>query len=134
MDILTFSQFGGYLEYYENQSADMGYGCDSLIYEFVDQCWGRMHENAISPVLELSPRLDSCPYYTDFWGQKNEVHVGSTVLTLDMDNDNDKEVILGDVSFNSINILYNSGNPDTCLLYTSPSPRDLSTSRMPSSA
>ena len=27
-----------------------------------------------------------------------------------------------------------SGDPDTCLLYTSPSPRDLSTSRMPSSA
>ena len=26
------------------------------------------------------------------------------------------------------------GNPDGCLLYTSPSPRDLSTSRMPSSA
>ena len=25
-------------------------------------------------------------------------------------------------------------NPETCLLYTSPSPRDLSTSRMPSSA
>ena len=25
-------------------------------------------------------------------------------------------------------------NPDACLLYTSPSPRDLSTSRMPSSA
>ena len=27
-----------------------------------------------------------------------------------------------------------SGNPSACLLYTSPSPRDLSTSRMPSSA
>ena len=27
-----------------------------------------------------------------------------------------------------------SGNNETCLLYTSPSPRDLSTSRMPSSA
>ena len=26
------------------------------------------------------------------------------------------------------------GDPETCLLYTSPSPRDLSTSRMPSSA
>ena len=26
------------------------------------------------------------------------------------------------------------GSPETCLLYTSPSPRDLSTSRMPSSA
>ena len=27
-----------------------------------------------------------------------------------------------------------NGNPTICLLYTSPSPRDLSTSRMPSSA
>ena len=27
-----------------------------------------------------------------------------------------------------------TGQPDFCLLYTSPSPRDLSTSRMPSSA
>ena len=27
-----------------------------------------------------------------------------------------------------------SGEPEACLLYTSPSPRDLSTSRMPSSA
>ena len=28
----------------------------------------------------------------------------------------------------------NTGRPSICLLYTSPSPRDLSTSRMPSSA
>ena len=30
--------------------------------------------------------------------------------------------------------LYDSGSTNACLLYTSPSPRDLSTSRMPSSA
>ena len=30
--------------------------------------------------------------------------------------------------------IYNLGIAHTCLLYTSPSPRDLSTSRMPSSA
>ena len=30
--------------------------------------------------------------------------------------------------------VFNSGGSDACLLYTSPSPRDLSTSRMPSSA
>ena len=30
--------------------------------------------------------------------------------------------------------VYLGRSPDTCLLYTSPSPRDLSTSRMPSSA
>ena len=32
------------------------------------------------------------------------------------------------------NTIYTYRNPGTCLLYTSPSPRDLSTSRMPSSA
>ena len=30
--------------------------------------------------------------------------------------------------------IYEPLDPDSCLLYTSPSPRDLSTSRMPSSA
>ena len=37
--------------------------------------------------------------------------------------------------FEAMKGLFDTGNPiDTCLLYTSPSPRDLSTSRMPSSA
>ena len=33
-----------------------------------------------------------------------------------------------------ISQIYNAGRNINCLLYTSPSPRDLSTSRMPSSA
>ena len=32
------------------------------------------------------------------------------------------------------NVAYSFGQENICLLYTSPSPRDLSTSRMPSSA
>ena len=35
---------------------------------------------------------------------------------------------------NEIKVSINRDNGDICLLYTSPSPRDLSTSRMPSSA
>ena len=41
-------------------------------------------------------------------------------------------VRLGDVTGNPTNA--NLGQSSFCLLYTSPSPRDLSTSRMPSSA
>ena len=33
-----------------------------------------------------------------------------------------------------VKVLDQTANKETCLLYTSPSPRDLSTSRMPSSA
>ena len=38
------------------------------------------------------------------------------------------------VSINYHSIIVINGQPIDCLLYTSPSPRDLSTSRMPSSA
>ena len=36
--------------------------------------------------------------------------------------------------FELVSFVVNSDNGNSCLLYTSPSPRDLSTSRMPSSA
>ena len=43
--------------------------------------------------------------------------------------------IRGDLAVNiGRNIIHGSDGPDTCLLYTSPSPRDVNRSRMPSSA
>ena len=48
------------------------------------------------------------------------------------------DIIIGDVEESALGIttseLRSAGILATCLLYTSPSPRDLSTSRMPSSA
>ena len=55
------------------------------------------------------------------------------------------QVLAGDYTFNPSRYIYEvsitlagakkkDGGSSTCLLYTSPSPRDLSTSRMPSSA
>ena len=38
------------------------------------------------------------------------------------------------MAFRSIECFSDDGKLNACLLYTSPSPRDLSTSRMPSSA
>ena len=44
-------------------------------------------------------------------------------------------LVIDALKLNDIHTIYNvPGIPITCLLYTSPSPRDLSTSRMPSSA
>ena len=49
------------------------------------------------------------------------------------------DIYYSDESFNNLTEIVPTassvaGFPDACLLYTSPSPRDLSTSRMPSSA
>ena len=47
-----------------------------------------------------------------------------------------EQAIRGEIEYNgpSIRATFTQGNTLACLLYTSPSPRDLSTSRMPSSA
>lgn len=116
LDILTFGIGGGWVEYYENQSQDLGYGCDSLIFKLVDNCWGRFYESGLTIALELSPKMDSCLGRADFVGKSADkgVHVGSTLLTLDMDNDGDKEIVLGDISFSTVVMgINNGGNPDT---------------------
>ena len=44
------------------------------------------------------------------------------------------EIITDSIEVDILKVSTNKIHPNTCLLYTSPSPRDLSTSRMPSSA
>jgi len=119
LDILTFGVNGGYVSYYENQSQDLGFGCDSLIFELVGDCWGRFYESGIANKVDLSPNPDSCVERSTYIGQPNaapdadEIHVGSTLLTFDMDNDGDKEILLGDISFSTTVMAINGGTPDT---------------------
>ena len=47
---------------------------------------------------------------------------------------NQQSIIYSLIVINVAIFLLDAFTPGTCLLYTSPSPRDLSTSRMPSSA
>lgn len=115
MDILNFNTLGGHVSYFENQSQEQGFGCDSLLYVFADNCWGRFYESGASALIDLSPRIDSCPFFPNWVPLKSAGprHSGSTLLTLDMDNDGDKELILGDLSFSNLTLLTNGGNRDT---------------------
>jgi hypothetical protein len=117
MDILNFNGSGGYVEMFKNTSVENNFGCDSLHYVFNDNCWGRIYESGISEFINLSPVIDSCPSYPN-WNpiKAGPRHAGSTLLTIDMDNDGDKELFLGDLSFKNINMLSNSGNADTAHL------------------
>ena len=114
MDILTFDAGGTWVEYYENQSVDLGYGCDSLIFEKKSDCWGRFYETGIDPNVLLSPSIDSCVHRTFFNdGGRSSRHAGGTMTAIDMDNDGDKELILGGLNYSVLNLLTNGGNPDT---------------------
>ncbi len=114
MDIVTFDFGGSWGVYYENQSQDLGYGCDSLIFRKKSDCWGRFAETGTTVDLVLSPDMDSCIGRRYFLGGgRNSRHAGSTMTAIDIDNDGDKEIILGDLSFPDLTLLMNGGNQDT---------------------
>lgn len=112
LDIVTFNLGGGIVDFYANQSVERGYGLDSLQFILVDDCWGRFYESGINLEIDLAAAAEDCAgRFRSSEPRSGGLHAGSTVLTLDMDNDGDKEVMLGDVSFSNLNLLTNGGSP-----------------------
>ncbi len=114
MDIVTFAITGTYMEYHKNMSMELYGTCDSLKFQMANRCWGYAAENALSndytlfdtcfgnvPVPEFTPSNPS--------NKSAERHSGSCQLCIDLDNDGDKEFIVGDISFNNLTMLTNGG-------------------------
>lgn len=115
LDILTFGVAGGYMEYYANRSLEMGLGRDTVVYRLVSNCWGGFYESGFTELIDLAPNSGQCydPFH-DGEGEDLELrHTGSTVLAFDADGDSDKDLVLGDISFNNLNFLTNGGTPQT---------------------
>lgn len=113
LDIVTFAQGGGKVELYKNNSIEKGWKKDSLQFDLVDHCWGKFYESGITKALDLSTKPGEC-----FLTQPVSTprHAGSTVLTYDMDNDGDVEVLLGDISFRNINLAINGGTKNNAYM------------------
>ncbi len=114
LDILTFWGLGSFVEYHQNQSMEL-YGIpDSLSFIEVSQCWGRFAENEESNIVYL----DTCfaKDYKTITELENERHTGSTFLLLDIDADNDKDLLLGDVDYPNLIELINGGSPEEAFM------------------
>lgn len=115
LDILTFGVNGGYMEYYANRSLEMGLGRDTVVYRLVSNCWGGFYESGVTEHIDLATNSGQC--YNPFHDGEDEGvefrHTGSTVLAFDADGDGDKDLVLGDISFNNLNFLTNGGTPQT---------------------
>ncbi len=111
IDILTFGIGGGTVEYYRNYSVERNYGKDSLVFELEERCWGGFYESGLSNTIELSDTKGEC---AEGFAPSNSGsrHAGSAITVIDMDNDMDYELAVGDVSFPSINMLFNGGDKD----------------------
>jgi hypothetical protein len=120
LDILTFSILGTYVEYHKNMSVENFGTCDSLVFKLANKCWGVFAENLSNNSVTLN---DTCSFnisnpqrlalMNSLFNQEDDAkkkHSGSTLLTLDLDNNNSKELVLGDISFNNLTALYNADN------------------------
>ncbi len=109
LDIITFAGGGKNIQWFRNTSVENGYGLDSLIFVLEDRCWGGLYEGGESNEVDLAAALGEC--FNDYRSDNLDFrHVGSTLLTFDADDDGDKELILGDVSFPEVTYLTNGGD------------------------
>ncbi len=115
LDILTFFGLGSYVEYHKNMSVEKYGNCDSLDFVLTERCWGKFKESESSNHLTLDI---TCPWKGDDNNQpENEPkHTGSTLLATDLDGDNDKDLILGDVDYPNLVKLTNGGTPDSAYM------------------
>jgi hypothetical protein len=106
LDVLTFSVNGIYLEYHQNRSMEL-YGVpDSLDAFYLETaCWGNFKEDFSNCALTLDV---PCFQKSAFFNNQPQ-HAGSAVTALDLDGDNDKDVLLGDISCNALSAIYNGG-------------------------
>ncbi|MEC8853526.1 MAG: VCBS repeat-containing protein, partial [Bacteroidota bacterium] len=111
LDILTFSILGGFVEYHRNMAMELTGSCDTLAFRYEKSCWGNFFEGLNSYLINCTAcSPDSCsPAYTSTANNKQK-HAGSTLLAIDVDDDNDKDLILGDISYNNLNLLINGGD------------------------
>ena len=121
IDILTFNPSGGYVEYFENQSVENGNNCDELYYNLVNSCWGDFYESGLTPEVDFNntDNPDCIGGRTNAITNRNAIlngdvenglHAGSTVLSFDIEGDNDLDLLLGDLAFDNFNMLYNGAN------------------------
>lgn len=98
IDLLTYVNGGIEMEYHKGQTP-----C-GLNFTLEETCWGHFTETGIIRGVELNnctPR------------KKKTMHDGSTILPIDLDGDQVKDLILGNISFSSMTAVHNGGTLDS---------------------
>lgn len=114
LDILSFDSGGATIRMFKNMSIENGFGLDSLKFIEYDDCWGNFKEAGLSSNILLGTDTDICP---SLWNPTVETrHSGSTILSFDDNNDGDKEIILGDLSGETLVYLENGGNSENSFM------------------
>lgn len=111
LDILTFWALGSFVEMHKNLSMETYGHADSLIYERTTWCWGEFAESEESNDLFLDTCFGMKYLFPEDLPAKDR-HTGSTLLLTDLNNDDTKELLLGDVDYPQLINMLNDGSPE----------------------
>lgn len=108
IDLLTFGNTAGYLNYYQNQSVELGFDTDTLLFELVETCWGGFLENGNGGVF-FSENPGECAS-----GGKSAAppHGNSTINIIDYNEDGLTDLLISDIGSLGIKLLVNSGTTE----------------------
>ncbi len=120
LDVLAF-YLGSCVRYYKNLCQETYGHSDSLFFKTVNVCYGNFEEANSTNVINLNtccsqqpdnPESVTAPERPVIDNQDR--HAGSTLLGLDLDADHMTDLIIGDISYNTLTMLMNGGTaPNT---------------------
>lgn len=112
VDILTFDSGGNFLEWHKNLSMENSGNCNSMEFIRAESCWGFFQESAADASISLGITCRVAPGGGNSGGGQplpGSRHAGSTVAIFDEDGDGDKDLVIGDLTSNSLTRLLNGG-------------------------
>jgi len=116
LDILTFWGLGSFVEMHKNLSMELYGNADSLVYEKTEMCWGHFAESDESNELFLDTCFPALQNGAGLVYERAERHTGSTFLLLDLNGDDVKDLLLGDVDYPGLFALTNGGTPQEAVI------------------
>ncbi|MEM7659281.1 MAG: T9SS type A sorting domain-containing protein, partial [Bacteroidota bacterium] len=111
IDVVSTTNLVNYFILYKNLAMERYGRCDTLDFETQVGCWGEFAESQADNTLAVGDTAN-CPRGSSEEEGGERLHVGSTILVQDFNNDSLVDVLIGDVSFPNMVAAYNFGTLD----------------------
>lgn len=117
IDILSFDAGGSFVAYYRNVAIEEGLDLNNLKYVLEDVCWGKFKEGGLDNSIFLGDSTDDCAEGLvkdkEDVNRGGSVHAGSTVEVFDYQGDGDYDLLIGDLTSNSLVLVINDPIDET---------------------
>ncbi len=111
VDVLAFWSLGMYVDYHRNMSVERYGNREHLEYVAADRCWGHFAESGENNEISLHSNCNTAAV-----PQKDTRHTGSTMLAADFSGNGLTDLVLGDMDYPGLTLLYNGGTADTAYI------------------